>query len=533
MREARAREEMLAQALATLKTRETSLAEVLAQLDTEKTAGTEMADRVAALEAQLAEGADAAERIAALETQLSEEEKARLAEAAAAEALRARFADLETALSEEGAARLAEAATAAALQARIDELEAVAATLTDAEQQRLAEAAAAEALRQRLAEAKTALSEEEQARIAEAAAAEALRARLENADTELTAMTLALEEARKQAEDTLTLLAAAEAAKADLDEKLAAALLENETLRETTGNEAELRERLAAALAAKLAAETDAAAAMTEAERQAALLATAAGALENEKQASTEAQRQMALLNEQMTALRTQLAQLRALLDDYESRDEAAQVQIERLGSDLNAALARVAAEERKRAELEAAERKRAEEEAARLAEEARLAQAEVKDLATYRSEFFGRMRQILGDREGVQIVGDRFVFSSEVLFPPGSADLSEGGKAQIARVAGILSEVSGEIPPEIDWVIRVDGHTDKTGVGAGSDYADNWELSQARALSVVHYMTRDLGFPPERLAATGFGEFQPVAPGNTPADYAANRRIELKLTEK
>ncbi|MCB1336847.1 MAG: OmpA family protein, partial [Maritimibacter sp.] len=142
-------------------------------------------------------------------------------------------------------------------------------------------------------------------------------------------------------------------------------------------------------------------------------------------------------------------------------------------------------------------------------------------------------MRQILGDRAGVQVVGDRFVFSSEVLFDPGSADLSDGGKEQIARVAAILSEVSGEIPPEIDWVIRVDGHTDKTKLGAGGPYKDNWELSQARALSVVNYMVDELGFPPGRLAATGFGEFQPVALGDSPEAYAQNRRIELKLTEK
>jgi len=129
--------------------------------------------------------------------------------------------------------------------------------------------------------------------------------------------------------------------------------------------------------------------------------------------------------------------------------------------------------------------------------------------------------------------VGDRFVFSSEVLFDPGKADLSGGGEAQIERVAGILSEVSDEIPPEIDWVIRVDGHTDTTRLGPTSDYEDNWELSQARALSVVHYMIDELGFPPNRLAATGFGEFQPVAEGDTPEAYAANRRIELKLTER
>jgi chemotaxis protein MotB len=232
------------------------------------------------------------------------------------------------------------------------------------------------------------------------------------------------------------------------------------------------------------------------------------------------------VLNQQMAALRSQLGSLQALLDAADARDSAAQVQIEALGGRLNAALAQVASEQKRRADLEAAERVRLEEEAQRLAEEA-------KDLASYRSEFFGTLRRLLGGREGVRIEGDRFVLSSEVLFTPGSADLSAPGRAQIARVAEILQEVVGEIPAGIDWVIRVDGHTDNVPLSGQGAYADNWELSQARALSVVRYMTEALGFPPDRLAANGFGEYQPVNPADTDEARAQNRRIELKLTER
>ena len=131
-----------------------------------------------------------------------------------------------------------------------------------------------------------------------------------------------------------------------------------------------------------------------------------------------------------------------------------------------------------------------------------------------------------------MQVVGDRFIFSSEILFGSGSADLSPAGQQQIANVAFILAEVSGQIPSEIDWIIRVDGHTDNIPI-SGANFADNWELSQARALSVVRYMTEIIGFPPQRLAATGFGEFSPVNPEDTPEARAQNRRIELKLTER
>ena len=231
-------------------------------------------------------------------------------------------------------------------------------------------------------------------------------------------------------------------------------------------------------------------------------------------------------MNQQVAALRTQLSGLQALLDDAKERDAAAQVQLQTLGSDLNAALARAASEERKRRLLEEAERIRLEAEAKALAEEA-------KDLARYRSEFFGRLREILAGQEGVRIVGDRFVFSSEVLFPPGGAELSEAGKAEIAKIAAILRNISSDIPAGIDWVIRVDGHTDNVPIINGAEFADNWELSQARALSVVRFMASEQGIPPNRLAANGFGEYQPLDPRNTREARAKNRRIELKITEK
>jgi chemotaxis protein MotB len=325
------------------------------------------------------------------------------------------------------------------------------------------------------------LSAEEAARLAEAAAAAALRERLQNADTELTAMTLALEAQRARAEDTLTLLAAAEAARDDLQAQLSTQ--------------------------------------MTDAERDAALLAQAQRLLAEEQDKSTEAQRAQALLNQQVAALRTQLGQLQAILDDSQAREAAASVQVQNLGSDLNAALARAAAEERRRRQLEEAERLRLE--------------AEAQNLERYRSEFFGRLRDVLGNQPGVQVVGDRFVFASEVLFPPGSATLSVVGQAEVAKVAEILSSVSGDIPQELDWVIRVDGHTDNVPLSGTGEFADNWELSQARALSVVRYMSGSLGIPPDRLSANGFGEYNPVNTADTEEARAQNRRIELKFTEK
>ncbi|WP_372993197.1 peptidoglycan -binding protein [Sulfitobacter sp.] len=368
-----------------------------------------------------------------------------------------------------------------------------------------------------------ALSEAEAARIAEAAAAELLRDRLENADAELTAMTLSLEAQRKEAEDTLTLLAAARAAEKDLDAMLTAALADVGKLETQVADRAALRQQLSNVLAAKLAAEAQVQEQMSDAEKdaqkQAALLAAAQSALSQETAISAAAQRQTELLNQQVAALRGQLGELQSLLDDAVARDAANEVQLQSLGSDLNTALARVAAEERRRAELEAAERKRLE--------------AETKNLEQYRSEFFGRLRDLLGNQAGVRIEGDRFVFSSEVLFPPGAATLSADGQGEIAKVAEILRKVAADIPPEIDWVIRVDGHTDNQPLSGLGEFSDNWELSQARALSVVKYMINFLGIAPDRLAANGFGQYQPVAAGDSESARAQNRRIELKFTEK
>ncbi|MFD1911709.1 peptidoglycan -binding protein [Halodurantibacterium flavum] len=325
------------------------------------------------------------------------------------------------------------------------------------------------------------LSDEEAARLAESAAAQALRERLAASEAELTAMTLALEEQRREAEETLTLLAAAEAARQEAEES----------------------------------AEQE----LTEAQRQAALLRIANETLAQEQAQSAENQRRMAALNQQVTALRAQLASLQGVLDDAVARDEASQVQIEALGGQLNTALAQVAQEQRRRLELEEAERLRLEEEA--------------RQLERFRSDFFGKLRDVLDGREGVRVVGDRFVFSSEVLFELGSANLAPEGRDQIARVVDILSEIADDIPSEIDWIIRVDGHTDDLPLSGAGEFRDNWELSQGRALSVVRYMTDALGFPPQRLAATGFGEYRPVVPNTNAQARAQNRRIELKLTER
>ncbi len=498
-------------------------------------------DRVATLLAQrdnaLAEG----ERLAANIEELEDAQTRLISEQEAVQLALARARDEIDAQAEQ--ARLA-AAQREALEALTAELR--------------AEAAARET---ELSEAQDALSAEEQARLAEAAAAQALRERLEAADAELTAMSLALEEQRAGAEETLTLLAAANAVEDELNSRLADALLRlessennladtfstNEELRdrltivqtERDRLEAEvaalqgdavdtenLRDRLAAALAAKIEAENVTAEAMTERERQETLLATARRQLEEEEGISERAQLQVEALNQQVATLRSELDGLQGLLDAAAESDEQAQIRIESLGSQLNQALARAASEERKRAELEAAEAERLRLEAERLS-------TEVQDLADYRSEFFGTLRRLLGDREGVEIVGDRFVFSSEVLFESASATLAPAGRASIAQVAGLLSEVAGDIPNSIDWIIRVDGHTDNVPLSGTGEFTDNWELSQARALSVVRFMTESLGFPPDRLAATGFGEFRPVNPDDSPEARAQNRRIELKLTER
>ncbi|MDG2339948.1 MAG: peptidoglycan -binding protein, partial [Paracoccaceae bacterium] len=309
---------------------------------------------------------------------------------------------------------------------------------------------------------------------------------------------------------------AAEAKAADDDSALAQA---EKTM-------ADLREELAKALLKRQLADENAAEKLTEAERNAALLKIAQDELSKAELQSADQQRDLALLNVQVADLRTQMGKLQSLIDEAEAKDIASNVQITALGNRLNTALTRAAAEERRRRQLE-------EQNNALLAAEKDRLAAENEALEKYRSDFFGQLRELVGDREGVQIVGDRFVFSSEVLFSSGEAELSEEGQAEIANIADLLNDISKQIPPEIDWIIRVDGHTDNVRMLPGGDFADNWELSQARALSVVRDLVQAHGMKPNRVSANGFGQYQPLNPTNNAEARAQNRRIELKLTER
>jgi chemotaxis protein MotB len=227
------------------------------------------------------------------------------------------------------------------------------------------------------------------------------------------------------------------------------------------------------------------------------------GALEGERQAlveqrelSEEAQLQVTLLNRQLAALREQLARISEALELSEAKSEEQEVQIADLGKRLNVALA-----------------------------------SKVQELARYRSEFFGRLREILGNRQDIRIVGDRFVFQSEILFASGSATIADEGRPQLARLADTLKQIAAEIPSDLEWVLRVDGHTDRAPIATYA-FPSNWELSTARAVSVVKFLVEQ-GIPAERLAATGFGEFQPLDSGGDEIAYRRNRRIEFKLTER
>ena len=332
-------------------------------------------------------------------------------------------------------------------------------------------------------------------------------------------------------------IAQAETAKASLEENLAAALAAK-LAAETDMNK--VAAQLKAALAAKLAADQDLAAQLDAREQQKILLQQAQQTLLDTSQELRQsdaqllkAERQAAALNQQVAALRQQLAKVSDLLEISEEKDIESQAQLQNLGNRLNAALARAASEQRRRLKLEEAERQRLEAEKLKLeAERDRLA-SQAEDLAKYKSEFFGSLRILLADQVGVRIVGDRFVFSSEVLFAPGAAELSQLGQSEIVKVGSILNKIMSEIPQNIDWIIRVDGHTDDQPLSGTGEFKDNWELSQARALSVVKFMISQLDIPADRLAANGFAEFQPVNTANTAQARSQNRRIELKLTER
>lgn len=215
-----------------------------------------------------------------------------------------------------------------------------------------------------------------------------------------------------------------------------------------------------------------------------------------ERQTSIEARAQSALMSQQLEALRQELGRLAETLDASDALSEEQRAQISDLGKRMNRALA-----------------------------------GKVQELQRYRSEFFGRLRDILGTRPGIRVDGDRFVFQSEVLFASGSADLAIEGQRQLAQLAKTLLDISRDIPDEVDWIMRVDGHTDDVPINTVT-FRSNWELSMARALSVVRYLTGQ-GVPPERLAAAGFGEYQPIVAAKTAEARARNRRIELKIDQR
>jgi len=220
------------------------------------------------------------------------------------------------------------------------------------------------------------------------------------------------------------------------------------------------------------------------------------GNLGQERQLSREARSQVEMLNQQILALRQQLSRLAVTLEASEAKAREQEVQIVDLGRRLNQALA-----------------------------------SKVEELARYRSEFFGRLREVLGQRQDIRVVGDRFVFQSEVLFETGSADLGDAGRRQMGQLATTLKQIAPRIPTELNWVLQVDGHTDRVRI-ATDRFPSNWELSTARAISVVKFLIAE-GVPPERLTAAGYGEFQPLDDRDDEIGRRRNRRIELKLTNR
>jgi len=219
--------------------------------------------------------------------------------------------------------------------------------------------------------------------------------------------------------------------------------------------------------------------------------------LDLEKDATARAVAQIEILNQQINALRKQIAALEEALGASEQKEKDSQLRIADLGQRLNVALAQ-----------------------------------RVQELSRYRSDFFGKLREILGNRPDIRVVGDRFVFQAEVFFDSGAAVLRPEGRAELDQLATALLDLEKQIPSEINWVLRVDGHTDTRPLTAASAFKTNWELSAARAISVVQYLISK-GVSPQRLVAAGFGEFQPIDPGTTEEAFSRNRRIELKLTER
>jgi chemotaxis protein MotB len=329
---------------------------------------------------------------------------------------------------------------------------------------------------------------------------DALEAQLADTSTTLSIRESEIERLTALQQETQTAL---EAAQLTLEQRVAAlesteAAL-NDSQRRIEELEMTLEERVAA-LETSRAALADSEAERTAAQTElAALSARNAASLQRvdeleERNAASQAE--IVRMTNAITALRLRIEQLTTLLADKEAQAARDKIAIASLGKSLNNALA-----------------------------------SRVQELQRFRSEFFGRLRDVLRGRDDVRIVGDRFVFQSEVLFGQGQADIAAEGETQLAQLAVALAQIAAEIPEDIDWVLQVEGHTDDIPVRAGR-FADNWDLSTERALSVVRFLA-DQGLPPNRLAAAGYGEFQPLDPADSDEARRRNRRIEMKLTQR
>lgn len=319
----------------------------------------------------------------------------------------------------------------------------------------------------------------------------AAASRADTAGQQNAQVTAQLADARDQLKAAKKLLADMHKQMAALDKTVS---VDKETIKARLSDVARLSDQVQAltALRDKLEqqAEDAAARATTEKQRREAVAAE----LAKEKKLGDSAQAQIALLNKQVGELKSQLSSVASALDIAQKQGRDKDVQIANLGQKLNAALA-----------------------------------AKVQELQDYRSEFFGKLRKVLAGRPGIEVVGDRFVFQSDVLFPVGSAQLTDNGIAQLTSLAVQIKDLIPEIPKDIDWILQVQGHTDPQPVKGGK-FTSNWELSTARAISVVKLLIQ-YGVPPQHLSAAGFAQYQPIVSGDTPADYAKDRRIELRLT--
>jgi chemotaxis protein MotB len=348
-------------------------------------------------------------------------------------------------------------------------------------------------LAQQLADTRRQLATSVQQAQAVTTQASALQRQLDDTNGKLDAASKAGQALNAQLADRQAQLAEMQRQMAELDKTVHA---DKETIETKLSDLAKLAEQNRALLALRdeLEKQTqDAAArAMTDEQRRAAVETQ----LGEEKHLGDSARAQVALLNRQVDELKAQLTAVARALDLAKNQGAQKDTQIANLGLKLNVALA-----------------------------------AKVEELQRYRSEFFGKLRDVLANRPGIQIVGDRFVLQSEVLFPLGSADLKPGGQNAITSLAVTIKDIAAEIPPDIQWVLRVDGHTDRQPIKSGQ-FASNWELSAARAITVVKLLIAD-GVPADHVGAAGFADNQPLDPADTPDAYAKNRRIELRLTDR